>query len=256
MDQTTGELVFSRNAETPLEAASTTKVMTAFLVIRYAQKNPEVLNEEIRFSRRADDTVGSTAAIRVGESVTVRESLFGLLLPSGNDASVALAEHFGARLVGSASDDDALAAYDAFIAAMNVAAGQLGMSQTHYMNPHGLSSEKHMITANGLARLSAAAMKYELFRKIVATRQFGCVAVGEQGYKRNVIWKNTNKLLGIEGYHGVKTGTTSAAGACLVSAGQQNGDQLIAVVLGSSSSPARYADARNLLRWAWQRRAN
>jgi D-alanyl-D-alanine carboxypeptidase (penicillin-binding protein 5/6) len=248
-------LLFSNNADTPLEAASTTKIMTAFLVIRLADKNPTVLNERLRFSRRADETVGSTSAIQAGESVSVRESLFGLLLPSGNDASVALAEHFGSRLAGNLNNHDALVSYRDFISEMNVTAEKLGMSRAHYVNPHGLSNAGHVITANDLARLSAAAMKYPLFRTIVATRQFGCVAEGEQGYRRNVVWKNTNALLGFEGYKGIKTGTTSAAGACLVSATEREGDKLIAVVLGSSSTASRYADTRNLIRWAWQRRA-
>ena len=98
-------------------------------------------------------------------------------------------------------------------------------------------------------------MQNNLFRSLVSTRQFGCEVKGRGGYRRNVMWKNTNKLLGIEGFIGVKTGTTSAAGACLVAAGERDGDELMVVVLGSSSSPARYADIRNLFRWAWQKRS-
>lgn len=255
LDRKTGEQVFSHKADSRLEAASTTKIMTAYLVIRYANDHPEILAQRIRFSKRADQTLGSTSAIRAGESVTVRECLFGLLLPSGNDASVALAEYFGTKLTQSDSSDDAAESYDRFISQMNASAEELGMDQTHYVNPHGLSNEQHLTTAHDLAKLAVEALKYELFREIVSTRQFGCVAKSEQGYQRNLIWKNTNQLLGTEGFTGVKTGTTTAAGACLVSAGERNGDKLMAVVLGSQSSAARYTDTTNLLRWAWQKRA-
>ena len=139
---------------------------------------------------------------------------------------------------------------------MNGAAKSLGLQQAQYRNPHGLSDGEHVISASDLVRLTVAAMGNEFFRMVVSTRQFGCVAYSDQGYERNVIWKNTNQLLEIDGFVGVKTGTTSAAGACLVSCAQREGDRLIAVVLGSSSSPARYADSRNLLRWAWSQSAN
>lgn len=252
IDRETGATLFSANQDTRLHPASTTKIMTALLVLRFANDNPEVLNERLRFSRRADETRGSTAAIRTGESVTVRELLYGLLLPSGNDASVALAEHFGSRL-GNQSDQNPETAYDQFVEAMNRTAQRLGMQHTHYINTHGLSDQRHLTSASDLARLAREAMKHELFRKIVSTRKYGCVVEGEQGYRRNILWKNTNQLLGIDGYEGIKTGTTSAAGACLVSAGTRNEKSLVAVVLGSKSSPARYADTRNLLRWAWKR---
>ena len=251
----TGKVLFGSNANTPLEAASTTKIMTAYLVIRYAKENPAVLDEIITFSARADNTVGSTSGVRVGERVSVRQLLYGLMLPSGNDASVAFAEHFGARVSGAAkANDDANASYVDFVKAMNSAAKDLGMDKSNYTNTHGLSNVEHVISAADLVRLTHAAMQFDLFRKVNATRQFGCELRGEQGYRRNVVWKNTNRLLEIQGFSGVKTGTTSAAGACLVAFGERDGDELLAVILGSSSSPARYADAKNLFRWAWAKR--
>lgn len=253
-DRASGAILYESNSDLPLEAASTTKIMTAYLVIRHAEHNPEVLEERVTFSARADNTVGSTSGLRAGERVTVRDLLYGLLLPSGNDAAVSLAEHFGTRLAG-VSTTDPNDSFKLFIQEMNVAAKELGMQGAHYENPHGLSNETHVISAAGLLRLSHAALKSRLFREISQTRQFGCVAASERGYERNVVWKSTNQLLEIEGYSGLKTGTTSAAGACLVSCGERNGDQLLAAVLGSSSSPARYADTRNLLRWVWKKRA-
>ncbi|MCA9264673.1 MAG: serine hydrolase [Planctomycetales bacterium] len=252
------EILFEANSSLPRPPASTTKIMTAYLVTRYASAHPEALDEIVTFSTRADDTPGSTSGLRAGEQVTVRELLYGLLLPSGNDASVAFAEHFGPRLVpGDAvteGDTDEASAYDSFVDAMNAAARDLGLTHTHFVNPHGLSADEHFASAADLARLGLAAIENELFRSIVSTRQFGCTTRSTSGYQRNVLWKNTNELLEIEGYSGIKTGTTSDAGACLVGMGERNNDKLLVVILGSSSSPARYADIRNLFQWAWRTR--
>ena len=94
-------------------------------------------------------------------------------------------------------------------------------------------------------------MQLPTFREIASTPQRVCTVKGDAGYQRNVIWRNTNRLLKIAGFDGVKTGTTNAAGACLVSRGERDGHQLIVVVLGSASTDSRYADTRNLYRWAW-----
>jgi D-alanyl-D-alanine carboxypeptidase (penicillin-binding protein 5/6) len=135
---------------------------------------------------------------------------------------------------------------------MNRQASVLGMSDTHYENPHGLPARGHQSSARDLVKLAYAAMQNSHFREYVNTRQHGATVTGEGGYERNIIWKNTNKLLAIEGFSGVKTGTTTAAGACLVSWGERDGRERIVVVLGSTHTDARYVDARNLFRWAWQ----
>lgn len=249
-DAASGKILWDKQGDKKLDIASTTKIMTAFLVMQYCQAHPEALHETIVFSEKADSTIGSTAGVRAGERVSVRELLYGLLLPSGNDASVAFAEHFGDRL-GEESDQDA-SAYDRFIKAMNRAADELKMVTTHYANPHGLTAEGHLSSCNDLVRLCRAARQLRLFNEVVACRQRGCQLTGEGGYKRNIKWENTNQLLPIEGYAGVKTGTTDAAGACLVSCGQRGDRELIVVVLGSAVSASRYTDARNLYAWAWR----
>jgi D-alanyl-D-alanine carboxypeptidase (penicillin-binding protein 5/6) len=162
--------------------------------------------------------------------------------------AVALAEHFGPRLSSNPAEGSG---YDQFIQAMNAQAKQLGMADTGYRNPHGLTATGHVTTSSDMAKLAFAALKQPLFREIVATPQHGCTLESIDGYQRNVIWNNTNRLLGIEGFDGVKTGTTTPAGACLVSSGEREGSRLIVVILGSSSSDSRYVDARNLYRWAW-----
>jgi D-alanyl-D-alanine carboxypeptidase (penicillin-binding protein 5/6) len=256
-DARTGEVLWGRNESDSRAMASTTKIMTAWLVVQLAEKDASILDEEITFSEAADKTNGSSAELRAGERVSVRELLYGLMLPSGNDASVALAEHFGDRFEpaesegGDASDSDPAAR---FVAQMNREAAKLELQETHYVNPHGLSVDGHRSSARDLFKLARTAMQSELFRQYVQTRQRGCTVSGPGGYRRNVVWKNTNELLGIEGYSGVKTGTTNAAGACLVSHGEREGDGLFVVVLGATSGDARYADTRNLYRWAWRQR--
>lgn len=258
-DASTGKILWNEKGDEPLDFASTTKIMTAYLVMQYCSKHPEALDEILVFSERADKTNGSTAGVRTGERVRVRDLLYGLLLPSGNDASVAFAEHFGDRLTPDATDgqrDQAMTAYDRFIAAMNHQAAELEMSQTLFVNPHGLTAEGHHSSCNDLVRLTMAARTLELFRIVTSTRQYGCRVTGEGGYQRNIRWENTNQLLPIEGYSGVKTGTTDAAGACLVSSATRGDRELITVVLGSAASAARYSDSRNLYAWAWRKLSN
>ena len=224
-------------------------MMTAYIVCELAQADPKVLAEELTFSEAADKTAGSTADVRAGEKLSVGELLYGLLLPSGNDAATAFAEHFGPRFQepGASGQEPA----KSFIAEMNRRAAELGMAETHYENPHGLPARGHQSTCRDLATLAKAALANPLLKQYVNTRQHGSKVIGPGGYERNIVWKNTNQLLGIEGYQGVKTGTTTAAGACLVSIGERDGKELIVVVLGSTSGDARYVDARNLFRWAW-----
>jgi len=266
-DAKTGKLLWSHDPQRPLDIASTTKLMTAFVVFNLGNQHPEVFEETVTYSVRADQTRGSTSGLAAGEALTVGECLYGLLLPSGNDASVALAEHFGDRFAandhadrtvdsddsGAVNDDaDDQDPLDRFIAEMNRTAKSLGMSNTSYKNPHGLTAAGHVSTAADLAKLAHAAWQLPKLREYVGTRQHGCTVLGPGGYQRNVVWRNTNRLLKIDGYHGLKTGTTTKAGACLVSTGQRGADQLFVVVLGATSSDARYVDSRNLYRWAWR----
>jgi serine-type D-Ala-D-Ala carboxypeptidase (penicillin-binding protein 5/6) len=252
-DGETGKILWGSDEDKPVDIASTTKIMTAYLVLSYAAEHPDVLDETIHFSKRADDTIGSTSELRAGEEITVRELLYGMLLPSGNDATVAFAEHFGKRLApgGGEGVDSPKKCYEAFVEAMNETAKNIGMKESHFVNTHGLTDDKHKASAKDLATLAREAMKLPLFCEVVGTRQHGCTVAGPGGYKRNVLWKNTNNLLGIEGYDGVKTGTTTAAGACLVSHAKRGDDSLIVVVLGASSGDSRYVDTRNLFRWGW-----
>jgi D-alanyl-D-alanine carboxypeptidase (penicillin-binding protein 5/6) len=258
----TGKLLWGGEEFAKVHPASTTKIMTAFLITSLAQQDPSVLSEIVTFSENADATAGSSCDLKAGEQVSVGELLYGLMLPSGNDASVALAEHFGGRVsTGGPDGVDARPAdassttttenFLAFVQAMNRKAEQLGLKQTSFANTHGLTDEGHLTSARDLMVLSAAAMQQPEFRLRAQTQRRGCRVSSSAGYQRNVVWENTNRLLAFEGFSGVKTGTTSAAGNCLVACEQRGDQELIVVVLGSPSTESRYADARNLLRWAW-----
>jgi D-alanyl-D-alanine carboxypeptidase (penicillin-binding protein 5/6) len=249
-DARTGEVLWGHKENESRPMASTTKIMTALVVLKLAERDPAVLDEEVAFSEKADRTGGSSAQLRAGECLPVRELLYALLLPSGNDASVALAEHFGSRLEseGNGEAADPLAR---FVTEMNSTAKNLGLTETNYLNPHGLSEDGHRSSARDLTKLAWTAMQNPLFRDYVQTRQHACTVTGAGGYRRNVLWKNTNELLRTDGYNGIKTGTTGDAGACLVSQGRRGDDELLVVILGAASTESRYADTRNLFRWAW-----
>ena len=260
-DGETGRRLAGWNDDVAHPPASTTKLMTALVVVASAQRHPELLEDVLSVSTAAAATGGSTAQLRRGDQVPVRELLYGLLLPSGNDAAVALAEHVGARLVvwdAARTDTNPTAlkverrqAYDRFIRAMNEQAAVLKMKESHFTNPHGLTDPKHVMSARDLLKLAHRVREFELLCRIMATRRY-VGRLQRDGRQHHVVWRNTNRLLRWEGYDGVKTGTTSAAGACLVASGERDGMQRIVVVLGASGSPARYADARNLFRYSWR----
>jgi D-alanyl-D-alanine carboxypeptidase (penicillin-binding protein 5/6) len=252
IDGKTGEFLAGDHQDEKRDPASTTKMMTAHLVTLLAEKDPKVLDEIVTFSVRADKTPGSTSDVKAGEKLPVGELLYGMMLPSGNDATVAFAEHFGSRLATEKEKDAKLSSYDCFISAMNRKAAELGMKSTHFNNPHGLPSAGHQTTARDLAHLAFVAYQLPEFKKVVNTPRHGYTLDSVTGYKRNIEWKNTNQLLKIEGYDGIKTGTTGAAGNCIVSTAERNGRRLIIAVLGAPSTEGRYADTRNLYRWAWK----
>jgi D-alanyl-D-alanine carboxypeptidase (penicillin-binding protein 5/6) len=258
----TGRLLWGANEATELNMASTTKVMTAYLVLRLAADRCRVLDEPIVISAQAAKTTGSSAQIRAGDRLAIRDLLYGLLLPSGNDAAAALAEHFGPRYDGGQvgqpdpkePDRNAAGPIDAFVRQMNRQAASLRMAETHYFDPHGLG--RNRTSARDLIKLGWQAMQDPLFRAYVRTRRHVCEVTDAKGTRRTVTWNNTNRLLDMEGYDGIKTGTTTAAGSCLVASGRHGSDHLLVVILGATSNDSRYIDTRNLFRWAWRERGH
>ena len=252
----TGRILWQSQGSESRDFASTTKVMTAWVILQEAARQPNLLNEVVTFSADADRTPGTTAGLKTGEKIAVGELIYGLMLPSGNDAAIALAEFVGPRLSLEGSSADEKKPVARFVAQMNRVAKELGMTQTNYTNPHGLPDRRHRSCAIDQALLATRVMQNDLFRNYVRTRRHAVRVEGPGGYTRNLVWKNGNDLLEIEGYSGIKTGTTDAAGACLISAGMHQNEELIVVVLGSSSNQSRYTDTRNLFRWAWQQRGH
>jgi D-alanyl-D-alanine carboxypeptidase (penicillin-binding protein 5/6) len=249
-DGTTGKILWGDHEAESRPIASTTKIMTAFLALRLAETDPKILDEVITFSERAAKTSGSSSKIKVGEKLSVRELLYGMLLPSGNDAAVAVAEQFGPRFPADpkAGDDSV----HRFVAEMNRRAHEFNLKETSFLDPNGLA--RNQSSPRDLAALTSRAMQIKLFRDYVGTRRHEGAVIDPTGEKRAITWVNTNHLLGSEGYDGVKTGTTKAAGACLVASGKRGRDRLIVVILGSDGGDARYSDAHKLFDWAWLKR--
>lgn len=251
-DGRTGQRLFGGNDATAMAMASTTKIMTAWIVLQQAVDNPKVLDDVIVVSDVAARTAGSSARIRMGDRIPVREMLYGLLLPSGNDAATALAQHFGGRF-RDGNGKNAATPLAGFVAEMNREARRLMLGEMRFVDPHGLGA--NVTSARNLSTLARNAMQNATFRQYVQTRRREAQITDAKNERRAVTWTNTNKLLDIEGYDGIKTGTTTAAGSCLVASGRRGDDHLMVTVLGCTSNDSRYADTRNLFRWAWRERA-
>ena len=219
-----GRILWERNAEELLPMASTTKIMTALLVIEGCR-----LDEVVTVPRAAVGVEGSSIYLTEGEKISVSDLLYGLMLRSGNDCAVALALHYSGSV-------------EAFARAMNAKARALGALHSNFCNPHGLPQEGHYTTARDLAVIAAYALKNDIFSEIVACSEH-CIPDGGCGYIRRLT--NKNKMLrGFDGADGVKTGYTKEAGRCLVSSATRSGMRLACVVL---NSPAMYERSGSLL---------
>jgi D-alanyl-D-alanine carboxypeptidase (penicillin-binding protein 5/6) len=259
-DLDSGRELAAHLPDEPRKAASTTKIMCAYVVLELAHKDPGVLNEWVTVSKLASGTDGSTAELKEGEQVRVRDGLFALMLPSGNDMGNAFAEHFHPRLAAPGDETPASAKTEAsatrrnFVAEMNRTARRLGMQATTYRIAYGDGGEAtdFTTTARDLVTLTLAARQNALFREVVACTEHRAKIRLPGGGEREALWKNTNELLQLANYDGVKTGMTTSAGRCLVATGLHAGHGLIVATLGSTSDEARFADSRNLFRWAWR----
>ncbi len=231
IDATTGRVLWSRGADEARAPASTTKMMTALVALEEGD-----LRSVVTVSPAADATPGSSAHLRAGERYTLAQLLVALLLPSGNDAAVAIAEH----IAGSVP---------AFAERMNAKARALGLVATHFTNPHGLTAAGHYSSALDLALIARAGLRQPEFARIVDTAEAQIAGTNslDQEIRREL--HNTNRLLVTYGWvTGVKTGTTDAAGSCLVASGARDGVELIAVVLHSRD---RWGDALRMLQWGY-----
>ncbi|MEU0570972.1 D-alanyl-D-alanine carboxypeptidase family protein [Nonomuraea sp. NPDC005983] len=237
-DAATGKELFSKAADKRLPIASITKVMTAYVVLENA-KPTDVVRITSEDVRHAEDGGATTADLRPGDRVSVKELLYGLMLPSGADAAHALARTYGPGV-------------DAFTKKMNDTARALGMRDSEYVNADGLpgSGGDGYSTARDQAKLATKALDKPLLKQVVGTRQHDVAGTSEHG---SYSWTNTNKLLANPGAIGLKTGFTRAAGFTLSFAGEQGGQRLVGVILGESDSSRRFSTAQALLDWASSR---
>lgn len=229
-DRKSGRIIWGKNENKKSAMASTTKIMTCIVVIENAN-----LNDEIKISAKAAGTGGSRLGLKKDDKITIKDLLYGLMLRSGNDAAVALAEYVGKDKEGFAN-------------LMNKKAKELGLKDTHFVTPHGLDDPEHYTTAYELAKIADYALKNEMFAKIVGTKEH---TININGYAKQLC--NTNELLGyLQGVSGVKTGFTNNAGRCLVTSVNRNDFEIITVVLGADTKKIRTADSINLIEYAYE----
>ena len=243
LDTDTGHILYDLHGEHPMPMASTTKIMTALVAMRAAD-----VNEVVTIHQDAPNEVnvngGSTAQLKPGDKISLKDLLYGLLLPSGDDAAIAIADAVG----GSTGN---------FVNMMNLFAYRLHLYQTHFINPDGLTYYDangkplpgHYTTAYDLVRLADYAMSIPLFAQIVDTQRYRVAATSSH---HAYSWSNTNLLLGTYGgATGIKTGFTLEAGECLVFSATRSGHHLIGVVLHSTDATHRFNDAKILLNWGF-----
>jgi D-alanyl-D-alanine carboxypeptidase (penicillin-binding protein 5/6) len=235
LDADTGHTLVDLNGEEPLPMASTTKIMTAVIAIETADPDQLVTIHRDAYNEVQQHN-GSSAFLMVGDKISLKYLLYGLLLPSGDDAAVAIADAVG----GTEAN---------FVHIMNIFAYRLHLYQTHYVNPDGLEAPGHHSSAYDLVRLARYAMTLSTFAQIVQAQAYSLPANADH---HSYTWKTTNTLLGTyKGATGIKTGTTPEAGFCLVFSAIRNGHHLIGVVLRDKSETLRFADARTLLNWGF-----
>jgi D-alanyl-D-alanine carboxypeptidase len=241
IDGTTGNLIDGFNENEAKEIASLTKIMTCIIVIQDVIKYKKSFDEYVFISENAGLMDGTRAGLSCGDSLKVWDLLHGLMLPSGNDAAVALAEYFG----GLISLNNPISN---FVAKMNGLARTLKLNDTIFRNPHGMSTSLNISSAKSLSQLTLYALKMPIFCKIVNTYSY-TGTVNNNGVQRKISWINTNRLLR-KGFNGVKTGYTPAAGPCLCSYIEQRNKKLLIVMLNVKSMQSRWTEAMKLWKWA------
>ena len=232
IDSKTGHEIAALDADAPLAPASLTKIMTTYVVFSALAQGQITLDEEVTVSEKAWRTEGSRMFIEVGTRVTVEDLVMGMIVQSGNDASVALAEHIG----GSES---------VFAEMMNQHAAALGMYSSHFRNATGLPAENHVTTARDLATLARAMIEeFPEYYKWHSVKEFTYNNI-KQGNRNSLLWRD-------DSVDGLKTGHTQDAGYCLVASAERDGMRVITVVLGTSSTKARADGSQALVNYGFR----
>lgn len=228
-ERSSGKILYGKEENKKRKMASTTKIMTAIVVLENAN-----LDDIVTISSKAAGTGGSRLGLHKDDKISIQDLLYGLLLCSGNDAAVALAEHTGDNLSNFAN-------------MMNSKAVSLGLSSTHFVTPHGLDDDNHYTTAYELALITNYALKNETFAKFVKTKTY---TISINNHPKTL--SNTNELLGnLDGVYGVKTGFTNGANRCLVTAVKRNNMDIICIVLGADTKKDRTKDSINLINYSF-----
>ncbi|MGW1745234.1 D-alanyl-D-alanine carboxypeptidase family protein [Streptomyces sp. NPDC002092] len=247
MNDANAKTLYTKAADTKRSTGSTTKIMTAKVVLAQPNLN---LDAKVTIQKAYSDYVvannASQAHLIVGDKVTVRQLLYGLMLPSGCDAAYALADKFGSGTTRAAR-------VKSFIGKMNAAAQSLHLTNTHFDSFDGIGNGNNYSTPRDLTKIASSAMKNSTFRTVVKTKSYTAKTVTKTGSIRTMNpWTNTNGLLSsYSGTIGVKTGSGPEAGYCLVFAATRGGKTVIGTVLSSTSIPQREADAKKLMTYGF-----
>ncbi len=232
IDHNSGQILAESNADTRLEPASLTKIMTGYVVFRELKEGNIQLEDQVVVSKKAWRTPGSRMFIEVNKEISVEDLLEGMIIQSGNDASVALAEH----IAGSE---------ETFADLMNTHARRLGMADSNFRNATGLPDENHYTTARDMARVTSASIRefpeYYAWYKV---KEFTFNDI-KQHNRNQLLWRD-------DSVDGVKTGYTKAAGYCLVASAERDGMRLVSVVMGTKSVGARTAESQSLLNYGFR----
>lgn len=241
-DVTDGDVLYASNIHKKLYPASTTKILTAYIALKYGN-----LSDTVTVSKNATEFPfgASLAHLKEGDQISLGELLYGLLLPSGNDAAVAVAEHIS----GSVEE---------FAKLMNSEAYSLGATNSNFVNPHGLHDDNHYTTAYDLYLIFNACRQQDEFLKIVSEKSHTGIIKGKDGTQRKVIWENTSLYMTGEAekpktveYLGGKTGNTDEAKRCLIAYTKDpQNHYYISIVMGANGKPLLYQNMNELLNQA------
>ena len=228
-ERSSGKILYGKEENEKRKMASTTKIMTAIVVLENTN-----LDDIVTISSKAAGTGGSRLGLHKDDKISIQDLLYGLLLCSGNDAAVALAEHVSGDLSNFAN-------------MMNSKATSLGLSSTHFVTPHGLDDDNHYTTAYELALITNYALKNDVFANLVKTKTY---TISINNHPKTL--SNTNELLGnLDGVYGVKTGFTNGANRCLVTAVKRDNMDIICIVLGADTKKDRTKDSINLINYSF-----
>lgn len=272
-DEMTNKLLCSKKPRKTREIASLTKIMTCYISCYYIEKfGIEAANYYVKVPKMATFLTGTTAKLESGDYISIKDLLYGMMLPSGNDAAYCLGSFFGklgyilyqeekTRSIGGKNlkfsdiyrekwngDYSKKDFVKYFVCEMNKTARSQGLFNTCFSNPHGLADNTNKSTAEDIGKLSIIALKSKLFSEIVNKREYFCKITTKRKEIKEMLWRNTNKLLD-KGFNGVKTGNTPTAGPCFSACYRDNERRFVVVVLKTKSEKSRFGDTLKLVKW-------